>query len=78
VLVVVVVFDAVPPPEVALPLAASFGATCPPNAPPWGEVALPALRAAAAYASSVRRPVSAGLMTATMPFLQCWPVFWEQ
>jgi hypothetical protein len=62
----------------ALLVAAVFGPTVPPNTPPEGEVALPALRASAAYASKVKSPEPAGLITATMPFLQCWPVFCEQ
>jgi len=66
------------PPPLALELAAELGATTPPKDPPEGETALPALRASDTYASSVRLPTSAGLITATMPFLQCCPVFWEQ
>ena len=66
------------PPLLALELVAGLGASTPPKGPPAGDTALPALRASDTYASSVRPPTSAGLITATMPFLQCCPVFWEQ
>jgi hypothetical protein len=62
----------------ALELVAELGATTPPKGPSAGDTASPALRASDAYASSVRLPTSAGLITATMPFLQCCPLFWEQ
>jgi hypothetical protein len=59
------------PPPPALELAAGLAATTPPKGPPAGDTALPALRASDMYVSSVRLPTSAGLITATMPFLQC-------
>lgn len=56
----------------------AFCAIWPPKGPPRGEVALPAAAASVRYPASVVLPLRVGLMMPYMPFLQCWPLFWEQ